>query len=67
MKIFERLEQFVRDVFKTTVEVFFEAFRLSRNAQGYVSSSITELLLKQHLEDPGYEVVRIRIFYTLKN
>jgi len=60
MNIFQRLEKFVKDVFKTTVEVFFEALRLSPNAQGYVSGSITELLLKQYLQKRGFEVKRIR-------
>lgn len=59
--IFERLSRFVRDVFKTSVEVFLEALKLSPNAQGYVSGSITELLLKQKLESEyGFEVKRIR-------
>lgn len=60
MTIFQRLEKFVKDVFKTSLEVFFEALRLSPNAQGYVSGSITELLLKQHLEKRGFQVHRIR-------
>ena len=60
MTIFEKIEYFVRDVFKTSLEMFFEALRLSPNAQGYVSGSITELLLKQHLEANNFEVHRIR-------
>ena len=60
MTIFQRFEKFVKDVFKTTVEVFFEALRLSPNTQGYVSGSITELLLKQYLQKQGFEVKRIR-------
>ena len=36
------------------------AIRLSPNAQGYISGSVTELLLKKHLESLGYEVKRIR-------
>ena len=60
MNIFERLEIFVAKTFKTTVEIFLEALRISPNAQGYVSGSITELLLKQHLENIGYEVNRIK-------
>ena len=60
MTIFEKIEKFVSDVFKTTLEIFFEALKLSPNAQGYVSGSITELLLKKHLEEIGYEVKRIR-------
>lgn len=47
MTILKKIEKFVSDVFKTTLEIFFEALRLSPNAQGYVSGSITELLLKK--------------------
>lgn len=60
MTIFQRLEKFIKDIFKTSVEIFFEALKLSPNAQGYVSGSISELLLKQHLETLGFEVKRIR-------
>lgn len=60
MTIFQRLEKFIKDVFKTSIEIFFEALKLSPNAQAYVSGSITELLLKQHLEGLGFEVKRIR-------
>ncbi len=60
MTIFEKLTRFVEEVFKTTVEIFLEALQLSPNAQGYVSGSITELLLKKKLEDYGFEVKRIR-------
>jgi hypothetical protein len=61
MSVFERLTNFVREVFKTNLEIFLEAVRLSPNAQGYVSGSITELLLKKKLEEElGFEVKRIR-------
>jgi hypothetical protein len=60
MNIFQRIEAFVTKTFKTTLEVFLEALKLSPNAQGYVSGSITELLLKKKLEELGYEVKRIR-------
>ena len=60
MNIVKRLESFVTKVFKTTLEVFLEALKLSPNAQGYVSGSITELLLKRYLESMGFEVERIR-------
>jgi len=60
MNIVKRLENFVTKVFKTTLEVFLEALKLSPNAQGYVSGSITELLLKRYLESIGFEVERIR-------
>jgi hypothetical protein len=46
MNIFEKLTRFVTEVFKTNLEIFLEALKLSPNAQGYVSGSITELLLK---------------------
>jgi hypothetical protein len=60
MSLFQKLEDFVRKTFKTTVEVFLSAIRLSPNAQGYINGSVTELLLKKHLEFLGYEVRRIR-------
>ncbi len=61
MTILERLTNFVQRVFKTNLEIFLEALKLSPNAQGYVSGSVTELLLKRKLEDDyGFEVKRIR-------
>jgi len=61
MTIFERLTNFVQRVFKTNLEIFLEALKHSPNAQGYVSGSITELLLKKKLEgEYGFEVKRIR-------
>ncbi len=60
MTIFERLTHFIQRVFKTNLEIFLEALKLSPNAQGYVSGSITELLLKKKLEEDGFEVKRIR-------
>lgn len=61
MNIFERLTSFVQRVFKTNLEIFLEALKHSPNAQGYVSGSITELLLKNKLEQEyGFEVKRIR-------
>ncbi len=61
MSICSLLERFVSRVFKTTLRVFLEALRLSPNAQGYVSGSITEFLLKEKLEQEyGMEVLRIR-------
>ncbi len=61
MNVYEKLTQFVKQVFKTTLEIFLEALRLSPNAQGYVSGSITELLLKKRLEEEyGFEVKRIK-------
>jgi hypothetical protein len=60
MNIYKKLEKFVAKVFKTTLEVFLEALKLSPNAQGYVSGSVTELLLKNHLTSLGFQVLRIR-------
>ena len=60
MTIFQKLETFVLKTFKTTLEVFLAALKMSPNAQGYVNGSVTELLLKQHLENLDYEVKRIR-------
>jgi len=60
MNIFQKLDAFVTRTFKTSIEIFLEALKMSPNAQGYVSGSITELLLKKKLEDEGYEVKRIR-------
>jgi hypothetical protein len=60
MTIFQKLEAFVTKTFKTTLEVFLAALKMSPNAQGYVNGSVTELLLKQHLESLDYEVKRIR-------
>lgn len=61
MTIIDKLIRFVRRVFKTNLEVFLEALKHSPNAQGYVSGSITELLLKKKLEEEyGMEVKRIR-------
>jgi len=59
--IIRKLIVFVRDVFKTNLEIFYEALKLSPNAQGYVSGSITELLLKKKLQQEyNFEVKRIR-------
>jgi hypothetical protein len=61
MTIVEKITRFVERVFKTTLEIFLEALKLSPNAQGYVAGSITELLLKKKLnEEYGFEVRRIR-------
>ncbi len=60
MSIVERLTRFVQSVFKTTLEIFLEALKQSPNAQGYVSGSVTELLLKKEMEHRGFEVHRIR-------
>ena len=60
MSIINQIQQFVAVKFKTTLETFLEALKISPNAQGYVNGSITELLLKQHLENNQFEVLRIK-------
>jgi hypothetical protein len=61
MTIFDKIEKFVKDIFKTTMEIFLEALQLSKSARGYIHGSITELLLKKELEGKyGCEVYRIR-------
>ncbi|MDR0628476.1 MAG: hypothetical protein LBG24_02315 [Treponema sp.] len=61
MSIFERVEKFVKDIFRTTLEIFLEALQLNKSARGYIHGSITELLLKKELEIKyGCEVYRIR-------
>jgi hypothetical protein len=68
MTLFEKVEKFVKDVFKTTVEIFIEALRLSKSARGYIHGSITELLLKKELEEKyDCEVYRIREKWEGKN
>jgi len=60
MNVVERLIRFVERVFKTNLEIFLEALKSSPNAQGYVSGSITEVLLRKRLEDRGFELKRIK-------
>ena len=60
MSIVNQIQQFVTLKFKTSLETFLEALKISPNAQGYVNGSITELLLKQHLENNQFEVLRIK-------
>jgi len=61
MNIFEKLEKFVKDVFRTTLEIFLEALQVNKSARGYIHGSVTELLLKKELEERyECEVYRIR-------
>lgn len=39
---------------------FLEALKSSPSAQGYIAGAISEVLLKEHLESKGYEVIRIK-------
>ena len=47
-------------IFGVNEQTFYEALRLSPNARGYIIGAISEILLKDHLETKGYEVVRIK-------
>ncbi len=60
MKTVEIFKKFIEKVFKTTLEVFFQALKMSPNAQGYVGGSITEILLWKKLKSHGLETLRIR-------
>ncbi len=51
---------YIASKFGVSEALFFQALKLSPNAEGYVNGSITELLLKQHLELKGFEVHRIK-------
>ena len=56
----DALRDFINEQFKIDGDSFLEALKMSPNAQGYVIGAITELLLKRHLENLGYEVARIK-------
>jgi hypothetical protein len=60
MKTYEELNSFVEKVFKTKIENFFEALKLSPNALGYIAGALSEFLLKSYLIEKGFEVKRIR-------
>jgi hypothetical protein len=56
----EEFEQFVRKFFGISTDIFLQALRSSPSANGYIMGAISELLLKQHIEELGYEVLRIK-------
>ena len=56
----DALRNYINEKFRIDEETFLEALKMSPNAQGYVIGAITELLLRRHLEDLGYEVKRIK-------
>lgn len=60
MNIANKFSKFVEKIFKTTLEIFFQALRMSPNAQGYVGGSITEILVMKKLKQHNLEVHRIR-------
>ena len=58
--IIDKWTQFINTVFKTTLDIFFQALRTSPNAQGYVGGSITEILIMKKLKSHKLKVYRIR-------
>lgn len=56
----EELRNYIFEKFKIDEATFLESLKLSPNSQGYVIGAITELLLKRHLENLGFEVKRIK-------
>ena len=60
MSVIDRFTKFIERVFKTSLDVFFQALKMSPNAQGYMGGSITEILLLKKIKNHGLEVQRIR-------
>ena len=60
MSIIDKFTLFIEQVFKTTLDIFFQALRMSPNAQGYVGGSITEILVMKKLKEHNLTVCRIR-------
>ena len=58
------LEQLCQTQFGVPPKVFLEALRASPNARGYILGSLSELLLRQRLEQEGYHVRRIKEKWT---
>jgi hypothetical protein len=56
----EELELFLRQYFGVPTEVFLQALRSNPSANGYILGAISEVLLKVHLEQLGYDVLRIK-------
>ncbi len=56
----DNLKSFVENRFGVTQEIFLQALQNSPSANGYITGAISELLLKNHLESLGYEVLRIK-------
>ena len=61
MSTADQLKQFVKKIFKTTLDVFLQALKMSPNAQGYIGGSVTELLLMNKIKNEyALEVHRVR-------
>ncbi|MFN4144643.1 MAG: hypothetical protein ACK4GN_02385 [Runella sp.] len=56
----DEIQEFIEQRFGVTTNVFLQALRSSPSANGYMMGAISELLLKQHLESLGYEVLLIK-------
>jgi len=54
------LEQVCKKHFGISPEVFVEALQMSPNARGYILGSLSEMLLRQHLDRLGYSTRRIK-------
>lgn len=54
------ITKYVLNRFGVAIDLFIKALELSPGAQGYIAGAVSELLLKQQLEDLGYEVIRIK-------
>lgn len=54
------LDNYVHSNFGSDIDTFIEALDLSPGAKGYIHGAISELLLKKHLEDLGFKVIRIK-------
>jgi len=55
-----KLDDYIIDVFGVKPEIFQNALELSPGSQGAISGAISEILLKNHLEQSGFEVIRIK-------
>lgn len=57
---FNEVKEFAKKLFNVEIDKLIAAIKLSPNAQGYLSGAITELELKEFLENKGYEALRIK-------
>ncbi len=56
----DELQEFIKNRFGITTALFLQALKSSPSANGYITGAISELLLKNYLENIGYEVLRIK-------
>jgi hypothetical protein len=55
-----RFELIVKRILAVDLATFEQAILMSPNAQGYIAGAISEILLKRHLMQKGYEILRIK-------